>query len=454
MVSGKDYYFSRVILDTKAENHTRHKKWNHMVLNTALRHDFYNYPSIEAKRLVWNLMHDSHDWVRQLEDYTSRISTRLAWGTPDYATELHHDSWTLLIHISPSGFLTNLVAPLTKLPKWLSPFPWKRLEEERYERQRAWFVRNMECVRRKLLQRTAGPSMMRTYLQMQGPTKDVLSSDLDAAFAVGMLAVTAVFTSSSPMTTCIRALMMYPEWMRKVQEELDRVVGKSRMPELSDLPQVPILRACLRESMRWRPPIPGGNHNYSTGQRPYHVTNISSGIPHETERDDYYDGHFIPKGTSVHPLEFAFSRDPKTYPNPHAFLPERWLSPEYPTYREPLSQYPTAVGATTFGWGRRYCQGQDLTHHEAVLACGSIFWAFDMHLKDPSQLPLPKAGECEFKSPADWEQSLIIVRPEQFDVTYTIRSPEHAEAVKAYYDLSKMSDTDVLRGFDGSVTVE
>ena len=41
--------------------------------------------------------------------------------------------------------------------------------------------------------------------------------------------------------------------MRRVQDELDEVVGRGRLPTLADRPRLPYLEATVREALRWRP---------------------------------------------------------------------------------------------------------------------------------------------------------------------------------------------------------
>jgi hypothetical protein len=74
----------------------------------------------------------------------------------------------------------------------------------------------------------------------------------------------------------------------------------------------------------------------------------------------------------------AISRDPETYPDPEAFNPLRWIEPKYPTYQEPLTQYPTIINSTQFGYGRRTCQGQTVTDEDLLIGIGSIAWLFDI----------------------------------------------------------------------------
>ena len=64
--------------------------------------------------------------------------------------------------------------------------------------------------------------------------------------------------TATSMTWFMLAMIAHPEKQRKCQEELDRVVGRSRMPTFDDKPNLPYLRAAVRELLRWRPVVPLG----------------------------------------------------------------------------------------------------------------------------------------------------------------------------------------------------
>jgi hypothetical protein len=64
------------------------------------------------------------------------------------------------------------------------------------------------------------------------------------------------------------------------------------------------------------------------------------------------------------------------FPDPEAFNPLRWVEPSYPSYREPLTEYPTIINSTQFGYGRRVCQGQTVADEDLLIGIGSIAWLF------------------------------------------------------------------------------
>jgi hypothetical protein len=87
-------------------------------------------------------------------------------------------------------------------------------------------------------------------------------------------------------------------------------------------------------------------------------------------------------------LSRAISRDPDMYPDPEAFNPLRWIDPKFPTYQEPLTQYPTIINSTQFGYGRRTCQGQTVTDEDLFIGIGSIAWLFDIKkAQEDSDIP-------------------------------------------------------------------
>ena len=64
------------------------------------------------------------------------------------------------------------------------------------------------------------------------------------------------------MTWFMLAMIAYPEKQQKCQEELDRVVGRSRMPTFLDRNNLVYVRATVREILRWRTVTPVGETIY------------------------------------------------------------------------------------------------------------------------------------------------------------------------------------------------
>ncbi len=54
------------------------------------------------------------------------------------------------------------------------------------------------------------------------------------------------------------AMVNHPEVQQRAQAELDTIVGRQRLPNFDDRPQLPFIQALILESFRWRPVTPLG----------------------------------------------------------------------------------------------------------------------------------------------------------------------------------------------------
>ena len=118
----------------------------------------------------------------------------------------------------------------------------------------------MKDVRTEMDAGTANISYARTYFERKEAEKGSRAfgfEDTEAAYAVGMLCTVAIFTIGGPLYCFVLAMVLYPEWQQKIREEVDRVCG-DRVVEVTDSPNLPLLRAVIKECVRWRPPVPLG----------------------------------------------------------------------------------------------------------------------------------------------------------------------------------------------------
>jgi cytochrome P450 len=55
------------------------------------------------------------------------------------------------------------------------------------------------------------------------------------------------------------AMLLYPDVQAKAQAEVDRVVGRGRLPELEDRKELPYVEGIVNECLRWFPVVPMGD---------------------------------------------------------------------------------------------------------------------------------------------------------------------------------------------------
>ena len=325
-------------------------------MDTSHKASFYDYPELESIRLLVELMTDPSRYNIAMESFIARVTSRLAWGTSTPSDELKQRARELLVGVSPTGAIGNKLPFLMSLPEKL--IPAKAWESRRSRTERKFFETMQQHVQADISKPmpSTQQSWTRMFLERKGHWG--FANDLEGANAVGMHGIAGALTIAAPMQSFCLAMCHYPQYQPILHEEIDRVLGE-RMPTFSDMPDMPVLRAFIRETLRWRPPVP-------------------SGIPHESVKDDVYEGYFIPAGSVMHPTEWSIGRDPEVFTDPDAWNPLRWLDSTFPTYQEPLSKYPSITGYSQFGYGRRICTGQGVTEADLFVGLGSVAWLFSM----------------------------------------------------------------------------
>ncbi|KAK3069917.1 hypothetical protein LTR53_011379 [Teratosphaeriaceae sp. CCFEE 6253] len=170
-------------------------------------------------------------------------------------------------------------------------------------------------------------------------------------------------TTQASMQSFLLAMTLHEQEFRKLQQELDAVVGAGRLPCLGDMSALPRVRAVAKEVMRWRPVTAGG-------------------LPHQLTKDDVYTINgkkvFLEAGAVIHPVQWSIHREAERYPDPDNFRPDRWLEPSWPTYKEPLTTYPNLQNFSAFGFGRRICPGQHIAERSLYILIARIAWCCDI----------------------------------------------------------------------------
>ncbi|CCC05102.1 hypothetical protein SMACR_07759 [Sordaria macrospora] len=413
LFDSKSTYGSMEYLPLMGHNQywARQRKLSHSYLTEATKAHYYGVMYFEVQRWMARLIENPDDFQYSLEDMSSKVMCQLTWDDPSLSEYCTKSAWGLLTQMSPAGPITNVLTPLWHLPMFLNP--WKRAERKRHDEQQEWWMQRLLTCRKKLEHGELRPCWTRQFLEKTS-LKTSISGDYEASSVIGMLALVGIFTVVGPMSYWLVSMVHNPKWQEAIQREVDQVCG-GRMPRLEDAPRLPILRACIKETMRWKP-------------------NVPTGVAHETEADDHYQGYFIPKGTRILPLDWCFLRNPTKYPDPDNFRPERWLEPGWPTYQEPLTQYPTIKGLTSFGWGQRQCLGMSLTQDELIVGCGALAWLFNLkHKRDPvtgEKLPVP----------LDKSNSLLIIKPDPFQMAFEPRSEKRKMEALRFWEEAETKD--------------
>ena len=167
-------------------------------------------------------------------------------------------------------------------------------------------------------------------------------------------------TTALALTWAWLLLSAHPAARSALETELDTVLG-GRPPTPADVAALPYTRAVIDEVLRLRPPA------YATGR--------------EAVRDTSIDGRPLPKGRIVFVSMSATHRDPRFFPEPDTFRPERWL--------DGLERRLPRGAFFPFGLGPRMCVGASFAMLEATLILATCVqrWRFEPTDADPGTRP-------------------------------------------------------------------
>ncbi|RYC57327.1 hypothetical protein CHU98_g8890 [Xylaria longipes] len=121
------------------------------------------------------------------------------------------------------------------------------------------------------------------------------------------------------------------------------------------------LRACLDESMRMSPSVPGTLWRI---QDP------------GDEQPLVIDGHLVPKGTLMGVSAYAIHHNEEYFPDSFTFKPERWLAAGTSSEEDAAAKRMHDAFAA-FSTGSRACAGKALAYMESTLVLAKTLWYFD-----------------------------------------------------------------------------
>ncbi|KAJ8520739.1 hypothetical protein ONZ45_g2484 [Pleurotus djamor] len=224
-----------------------------------------------------------------------------------------------------------------------------------------------DLVRKQMDEGTADYSFLLRHLQAMG--SDLDSRDVDhVKGAAAALYAGGSETTWTAMSSFFLAMTVYPECQKVAQDEIDRVVGKDRLPSFEDRDALPYVSAVVQETLRWGRISP-------------------LGVPHRSTHDDIYRGMFIPKGTLVIANIYGLSVEEKRYSNPKLFNPKRFLPRSMGGNDEPPFE-------GVFGFGRRICPGRHLAAASLWIAVATVLSTLDIgKVKDENGVEItPEVG--------------------------------------------------------------
>ncbi|KAG5667202.1 hypothetical protein PVAND_015193 [Polypedilum vanderplanki] len=169
------------------------------------------------------------------------------------------------------------------------------------------------------------------------------------------------------MTNSAAAFALYfiaknPEKQEKLRLEINSLMPDKNSPiESQSMKNLPYLRAVIKESLRMQP--------------------IVSGNSRKIAKDVVLAGYHVPKDTMVFMNAYIELSNPKYYPEPEKFIPERWLRDE--KYENWRSKENNPFAFLPFGFGARSCIGKRFAELQMELLIANVIRNFKLEWNYP-----------------------------------------------------------------------
>ncbi|KAH8105626.1 cytochrome protein [Phellopilus nigrolimitatus] len=413
-----------------------HRKEMHACIGTrAVMARFVELEEIETRRFLFRLFEQPKDFTKHIRTTAGAIILSISHG---YTIEPHGpDPFVDLADAALEAFskscragtwIVDILPFLQHLPAWLPGMKFKRTARDWRSLTMDFVDRPFAFVKAQIKNGHAIPSFASDLIEKQvsdekdmkwiattlyGGGADTVSrfcGEFSVSCFLLYLRILSEKQTVSAVTTFFLAMLLFPDAFKKAKEEVDRVVGHTRLPTLADRERLPYIEALEKEVLRWNNVVP-------------------MGIPHVVTEEDTYMDYRIPKGTIVLSNIWQMTHDPCTYKDPFEFKPERFLG------EAPEMDSRTLV----FGFGRRVCPGKELADVSLFLSIAMTVAVFNIsRAKDASGREIVPVYE---HSPG------IISHPSPFGFTIEPRDENSVALIRAVLEDHpfEKGDAEILR---------
>ncbi|KAF8547992.1 cytochrome P450 [Imleria badia] len=300
-----------------------------------------------ARQIVINIIDDPNQYPLHYSTFSAAVAMSAVY---DYEPQTREDPMVKIVAdfceasflalIAEKAVLVKAFPFLLSVPRWIPGLSWIRREASTaYDLGTKAVEVPYQLVQKRMFllpdakEDIVADTMVFDHLQrmekIDGPQRAEYEKALKHASSTAFIG--AAESTSSTLMSFTLAMVKNPRVWKRAQAEIDALIGTERLPEYEHRPCLPYVEAIIRESLRWKPVAPIA--------------------PHAAIRDDVYKGYHIPRGATVIANIWAMTRDETRYPDPEAFIPERFLDSEGMLIEDDPSEF-------VFGFGRRICPGR------------------------------------------------------------------------------------------------
>lgn len=342
------------LLISEGETWLRHRR----ILQPAFhRGRFYRYAeeiTTATSKLLNRLENEQAavDFEQAMTDLTTAVICRAMFGSDlgDERAQVRRAVGVL------SRLAVHEMSTPVRLPDWL---PLAGKQEKR------WAMQTLDDTVRRFIRarRAAGTdqgdllSMLLLAVDEEGDKRGL--TDEQARDHCVTIFLAGHDTTAAGLIWVGWALASHPEIARRAAAEVDRVLG-NRSPKFEDLPQLPLVECVVKETLRRWPPAPAV-------------------FPRRALHDMEIGGYPIPKGAIIRVWSYVVHHDPRWFPDPERFDPDRFAPGK-------AEQIP-AGAYIPFGMGPRTCIGNNFAMTEMTLVTAMLLQRFEIAPADSQREP-------------------------------------------------------------------
>lgn len=338
----------------------RHRRMFHQAFCQAKTPAYHASQVRAAHKMLFSLLQDPSNYTSHVQMFSTSFILSTVYG---YEVKVKDDTifhavkrYMALVSeaLTPGATVIVETFPfLLKLPSWFPYATVKRASVECLNAAHDAKEIPFQYVKEKMSTGNAVPCFVTENLNRMELFNEDDTVITTATKEAAVIAFAAGFeTTTSTLLVFLLAMVLHPEVQAKAHAEIDRVVGRDRLPGFDDRPALPYLEAILRETLRWYPVFP-------------------LAVANTTTTSDIYKGYSIPKGIVIFKNTWAMTHDETKYPSPDEFKPERFLYDD-----ASLTSDTMTLG---FGWGRRMCVGRHVADASLWIAMASFLAVFSIH---------------------------------------------------------------------------
>ncbi|XP_013391122.1 cytochrome P450 2J6 [Lingula anatina] len=167
-------------------------------------------------------------------------------------------------------------------------------------------------------------------------------------------------TTANTLRWSLVHMVNHPDAQKRVQQEIDQVIGQGRVAKMEDKARMPFTEATVLEVFRLSTVAP-------------------LGAPHATSETTNLAGYTIPKGTVIVGDLYRVLHDKNNFEDPYKFKPERWLDGDGKVVKSDK--------LIPFSMGPRVCLGKGLAEMEAFIFFTTLLQNFTFKVPEGEKPP-------------------------------------------------------------------